>query len=75
MAVLLNNAGIATKGTALDGLDTWKKVIDVNLWGYVFPILPPFLQLLRPPSLRFRRVLTGRAFVVSFTCNKLLVRL
>ena len=35
MAVLLNNAGIATVATALDGLDTWKKVIDVNLWGCV----------------------------------------
>ena len=53
MAVLLNNAGIAAKGTALDGLDTWKKVIDVNLWGCVFTILPPcvFLHLLRPHCL------------------------
>ncbi len=71
MAVLLNNAGIATKGTALDGLDTWKKVIDVNLWGCVFTNLPSCVFL---PS-GVRRVLTGRVFVVSYMCSKLLVRL
>jgi NAD(P)-dependent dehydrogenase (short-subunit alcohol dehydrogenase family) len=42
VAVLFNNAGNGAKGTALDGLDNWKKVIDVNLWGYVFRLrLPP----------------------------------
>lgn len=40
MAVLLNNAGTGAKGTALAGLDNWKKVIDVNLWGCVFTVLP-----------------------------------
>ena len=36
--MLLNNAGILTKGDkgeSFEGLDTWKAVMDVNLFGYV----------------------------------------
>jgi len=36
VAVLFNNAGSGAKGTALDGLNNWKKVIDVNLWGVIY---------------------------------------
>jgi len=36
VAVLINNAGISPLGTALTGLDNWKKVIDVNLWGVIY---------------------------------------
>ena len=36
VAVLLNNAGIAAIGRSYEGLDTWKAVMDVNLFGYVF---------------------------------------
>src|ERR1700722_7811853 len=32
----MNNAGINTVGTSWDGLENWKKVFDVNLFGFVF---------------------------------------
>ncbi|KAG6830010.1 hypothetical protein H0H87_009535 [Tephrocybe sp. NHM501043] len=35
VAVLMNNAGIATKGTSWEGLDAWHKVFSVNLFGIV----------------------------------------
>ena len=35
VAVLLNNAGIAEIGRSYEGLDMWKAVMDVNLFGYV----------------------------------------
>ncbi|KAG7088764.1 hypothetical protein E1B28_012730 [Marasmius oreades] len=35
VAVLMNNAGIGPKGTSWDGLDNWKKVFDVNVFGIV----------------------------------------
>ncbi|KAI0316463.1 hypothetical protein OF83DRAFT_1126524 [Amylostereum chailletii] len=35
VAVLLNNAGVGAKGTSWEGLDAWKKVMDVNLFGVV----------------------------------------
>lgn len=35
----MNNAGVAglagERGTSWKGLDSWKKVFDVNLFGYV----------------------------------------
>jgi NAD(P)-dependent dehydrogenase (short-subunit alcohol dehydrogenase family) len=31
--VLMNNAGIACKGTSWEGLDNWHKVFDVNVFG------------------------------------------
>jgi NAD(P)-dependent dehydrogenase (short-subunit alcohol dehydrogenase family) len=33
--VLLNNAGVGNKGDSFEGLDAWKAVMDVNLFGYV----------------------------------------
>ncbi|KAL0574194.1 hypothetical protein V5O48_007760 [Marasmius crinis-equi] len=33
VAVLMNNAGVGLKGTSWNGLDNWKKVFDVNLFG------------------------------------------
>ncbi|KAJ8081052.1 hypothetical protein PM082_017892 [Marasmius tenuissimus] len=35
VAVLMNNAGIGAKGTSWDGLDNWKKVFDINVFGVV----------------------------------------
>ncbi|KAG5353898.1 hypothetical protein C0989_000141 [Termitomyces sp. Mn162] len=35
VSVLMNNAGIAAKGTSWEGLDAWHKVFDVNLFGVV----------------------------------------
>ncbi|KAK0222128.1 hypothetical protein IW262DRAFT_1271159 [Armillaria fumosa] len=35
VAVLMNNAGIGAKGTSWDGIDNWKNVFDVNLFGWV----------------------------------------
>lgn len=36
----MNNAGIiGAKGTSWDGLDNWKKIFDVNLFGYVTLLL------------------------------------
>jgi NADP-dependent 3-hydroxy acid dehydrogenase YdfG len=31
----MNNAGVADKGTSWDGIDNWKKVFDVNVFGCV----------------------------------------
>ena len=36
VAVLMNNAGIAPKGTSWGGIENWKNVFDVNLFGCVF---------------------------------------
>ncbi|KAI0275930.1 NAD-P-binding protein [Russula aff. rugulosa BPL654] len=33
VAVLLNNAGVINKGDSFEGLDAWKAVMDVNLFG------------------------------------------
>jgi len=33
VAVLMNNAAIGTRGTSWEGLDNWKKVFDVNVFG------------------------------------------
>jgi NAD(P)-dependent dehydrogenase (short-subunit alcohol dehydrogenase family) len=35
VAVLMNNAGIANKGSSWDGIDSWHKVFDVNVFGVV----------------------------------------
>ncbi|THU97589.1 NAD-binding protein [Dendrothele bispora CBS 962.96] len=35
VAVLMNNAGIGPRGTSWDGIENWKKVFDVNLFGIV----------------------------------------
>ncbi|KAK0185728.1 hypothetical protein F5146DRAFT_1071254 [Armillaria mellea] len=35
VAVLMNNAGIGAEGTSWDGIDNWKNVFDVNLFGIV----------------------------------------
>jgi NAD(P)-dependent dehydrogenase (short-subunit alcohol dehydrogenase family) len=35
VAVLMNNAGVADKGTSWDGIEQWRKVFDVNLFGIV----------------------------------------
>ncbi|KAF5367318.1 hypothetical protein D9757_010104 [Collybiopsis confluens] len=34
VAVLMNNAGIGLKGTSWDGMDNWKTIFDVNLFGH-----------------------------------------
>jgi len=34
--VLLNNAAIGVTGKSWEGLDNWKSIMDVNLFGYVF---------------------------------------
>ncbi|KAJ3812224.1 NAD-P-binding protein [Lentinula lateritia] len=33
VAVLMNNAGIGLKGTSWDGINNWKTIFDVNLFG------------------------------------------
>ncbi|KAJ4482517.1 hypothetical protein J3R30DRAFT_3656537 [Lentinula aciculospora] len=33
VAVLMNNAGIGLKGTCWDGINNWKTIFDVNLFG------------------------------------------
>ncbi|KAF9046342.1 hypothetical protein BJ165DRAFT_1346103 [Panaeolus papilionaceus] len=35
VGVLMNNAGIGDKGTSWAGIDSWHKVFNVNLFGYV----------------------------------------
>ncbi|KAF4577407.1 hypothetical protein EYR40_009235 [Pleurotus pulmonarius] len=35
VAVLMNNAGVGDRGTSWAGIDKWKKVFDVNLFGIV----------------------------------------
>ncbi len=46
--VLVNNAGICmTAPIAQTSLEDWQKIINVNLWGYIYPIhalLPHFLE-------------------------------
>ncbi|NET03982.1 MAG: SDR family oxidoreductase [Symploca sp. SIO2B6] len=46
--VLLNNAGICmTAPMAQTSLEDWQKILNVNLWGYIYPIhalLPHFLE-------------------------------
>ena len=32
---MINNAGIGLKGSSFAELDNWKRVMDVNLWGWV----------------------------------------
>jgi len=50
--VLLNNAGVAVKGHSFEGLDNWKAVMSVNLFGYVmlrfffFALLPSLTLLI-----------------------------
>lgn len=33
VAVLMNNAGIANKGTSWEGIDNWHQVFEVNVFG------------------------------------------
>jgi len=35
VAVLMNNAGVGDVGTSWDGIENWRKVFDVNLFGIV----------------------------------------
>ncbi len=46
--VLVNNAGICMTGSmSQTTLSDWQKIINVNLWGYIYPIhalLPHFLE-------------------------------
>ena len=46
--VLINNAGICmTAPLAQTSLEDWQKILNVNLWGYIYPIhalLPHFLE-------------------------------
>ncbi|KIK69951.1 hypothetical protein GYMLUDRAFT_67203 [Collybiopsis luxurians FD-317 M1] len=35
VAVLMNNAGIGLKGTSWNGIDAWKTIFDVNLFGII----------------------------------------
>ncbi len=46
--VLVNNAGICmTAPMAQTSLEDWQKILNVNLWGYIYPIhdlLPHFLS-------------------------------
>ena len=39
VAVLLNNAAVPDVGRSYEGLDKWKAVMDVNLFGYVVLVL------------------------------------
>ena len=32
---MLNNAAVSVKGTSWEGLDNWRKLMDVNLFGWV----------------------------------------
>ncbi len=46
--ILVNNAGICmTAPIAQTSLEDWQKILNVNLWGYIYPIhalLPHFLE-------------------------------
>ncbi len=46
--ILINNAGICmTAPITQTSLDDWQKILNVNLWGYIYPIytlLPHFLS-------------------------------
>jgi len=35
VAVLMNNAGVGIKGTSWEGIDNWKKIFDINVFGIV----------------------------------------
>jgi len=35
VSVLMNNAGVGDKGTSWEGLDNWRKIFDINLFGIV----------------------------------------
>ncbi|KAJ7600285.1 hypothetical protein C8J56DRAFT_6604 [Mycena floridula] len=35
VAILMNNAGIGAKGTSWDGIDNWKLIFEVNVFGVV----------------------------------------
>ena len=37
--MLLNNAAVPDVGRSYEGLDKWKAVMDVNLFGYVVLVL------------------------------------
>ncbi|KAF5362871.1 hypothetical protein D9758_007064 [Tetrapyrgos nigripes] len=49
VAVLMNNAGIGLRGTSWDGLDNWKTVFDVNLFGIV-NVQQTFVPVSHDPS-------------------------
>ena len=38
----MNNAAIPLKGASWGGVENWRKIFDVNLFGYV---LPPAVRL------------------------------
>ena len=45
--MLLNNAAVAVTGHSFEGLDNWKSVLDVNLFGCAFSFLsaPAFVDV------------------------------
>jgi NAD(P)-dependent dehydrogenase (short-subunit alcohol dehydrogenase family) len=51
IAVLMNNAGIGLDGSFASPLETWHRIIDVNLWGVIHGVkafLPAMLAANRP---------------------------
>lgn len=45
---LFNNAGLAATGEARDlGLDVWRKVLDVNLWGVIHGATAAYSRMVR----------------------------
>ncbi|KAF8895092.1 hypothetical protein BD779DRAFT_1668441 [Infundibulicybe gibba] len=62
VAVLMNNAGIGPKGTSWGGIENWRSVFDVNLFGCVSP--PP-LPLADPYARTGRIVNVQQTFVPS----------
>ncbi|KAF8872246.1 hypothetical protein BD779DRAFT_351035 [Infundibulicybe gibba] len=60
VAVLMNNAGIGPKGTSWGGIENWRSVFDVNLFGCVSP--PPLL--LADPYARTGRIVNVQQMFV-----------
>jgi NAD(P)-dependent dehydrogenase (short-subunit alcohol dehydrogenase family) len=49
--VLMNNAGIGSRSTALGPLENWQRILDVNLWGVIHgcqTFIPAMLKRARP---------------------------
>ena len=46
VAILMNNAGIEAGGTFASPLETWRRILDVNLWGAIHGI-QAFLPAMR----------------------------
>ncbi|WP_375458160.1 SDR family NAD(P)-dependent oxidoreductase [uncultured Enterovirga sp.] len=54
VAILMNNAGIEAGGTFASPLETWRRILDVNLWGAIHgfqAFLPRMIEAGRPAAI------------------------